>query len=303
MGLIPLVTGRRLICNARPRRAARITIRQVLPFRQRGGCAPYPRNLPNGISQPNGRAFRDFLKFPATRIRFFVAARVPRAAYYEFAGSPVLPNETAVSSPAPESLDSPFDWNACIQAARAGSEAALGRLLEAFRPLLLGIAERELDGDLRAKISPSDLVQETFLGGFPAFPRFVGETEEELRAWLCRILHNRLADVRDRYQQTAKRQVSREQPLDPAAVDGQPPLANDTPSPSSHARRREDAERLEAALAQLSEEHRQVIHLRHREHKSFAEAAQTMNRSQDAVQKLWVRAIQKLREILGSEEP
>jgi RNA polymerase sigma-70 factor (ECF subfamily) len=208
-----------------------------------------------------------------------------------------------VTPTSPESPNTPFDWSACIQAARAGSESALGQLLEAFRPLLTAIAERELDADLRAKISPSDLVQETFLGGFPAFPRFVGETEEEVRAWLCRILHNRLADARDRYQQAAKRQVSREQSLDPAAADRQAPLADDTPSPSSHARRREDGERLEAALARLSEEHRQVIHLRYREHKSFAEAAQAMNRSEDAVQKLWVRAIQKLREILGPEGP
>ncbi len=68
-------------------------------------------------------------------------------------------------------------------------------------------------------------------------------------------------------------------------------------------RRREDEERLEAALAQLPEEQRRVIHLRHRDRKSFAEVAAILGRSEDAAQKLWARAIQKLREILGPEGP
>ncbi|HVS40561.1 MAG TPA: sigma-70 family RNA polymerase sigma factor [Gemmataceae bacterium] len=202
----------------------------------------------------------------------------------------------------PESPNVPFDWRACIEAARAGSASALGRLLEACRPLLLVIAERELDADLRAKVSPSDLVQETFLGGFPAFSRFIGETEEEVRAWLFRILHNKLADLRDHYQQAAKRQVSREHSLDGGSADHNAGLADSAPSPSSLARRHEEQERVEAALVSLSEDHRRVIYLRHREHLSFAEIGRIMGRAEDAVQKLWARAIQKLREALGTKD-
>ena len=44
-----------------------------------------------------------------------------------------------------------------------------------------------------------------------------------------------------------------------------------------------------------------MIHLRNRERLHFADVARAMNRSEDAVQKLWARAIQKLRETLGPE--
>jgi RNA polymerase sigma-70 factor (subfamily 1) len=176
-------------------------------------------------------------------------------------------------------------------------------LLEVCRPHLLALAERELDADLRAKASASDLVQETCLDGFRGFSRFLGGTEGELRAWLCRVLLNNVADLRERYREAGKRQVSREEPIDRGAADRKDALADDTPSPSSRVRRREEEERVETALARLSEEHRQVIRLRNREHLPFAEVAKAMNRSEDAVQKLWARAIQKLREALEAGGP
>ena len=49
--------------------------------------------------------------------------------------------------------------------ARAGSQEALGKLLESFRAYLLLIAQCELDAELRAKGGASDLVQQTFLEG------------------------------------------------------------------------------------------------------------------------------------------
>jgi hypothetical protein len=61
-----------------------------------------------------------------------------------------------------------------MQAARAGSAEALGRLLEGCRAYLLLAANRQLDADLQAKGGPSDLVQETFLEAQKDFPPFQG---------------------------------------------------------------------------------------------------------------------------------
>lgn len=47
--------------------------------------------------------------------------------------------------------------------ARAGNQEQLGRLLEILRPYLLATAARNLSNQLRAKVSPSDLVQETLI--------------------------------------------------------------------------------------------------------------------------------------------
>ena len=80
-----------------------------------------------------------------------------------------------------ESTSTPDDL---IAQARAGSAEALGQLLVTYQRYLLLVAERELDPDLRAKGSASDLVQETFLEAQRDFARFQGSSRDELRAWL-----------------------------------------------------------------------------------------------------------------------
>jgi RNA polymerase sigma-70 factor, ECF subfamily len=66
-------------------------------------------------------------------------------------------------------------------------------------------------------------------------------------------------------------------------------------TPSQHASRREQAVLLADALAQLSEDYREVIILRHLEGLPFADVARRMGRSEDSVQKLWVRSLASLR--------
>jgi DNA-directed RNA polymerase specialized sigma24 family protein len=51
---------------------------------------------------------------------------------------------------------------------------------------------------------------------------------------------------------------------------------------------------LYAALDALSADHRRVIVLRNLELRSFVEIGALMNRSADAVRKLWVRALEEL---------
>src|SRR5262249_58319869 len=91
-----------------------------------------------------------------------------------------------------------------LDEARAGSRAALGRVLEACRGYLMMIARQELDRDLQAKGSASDLVQETFLEAQRDFDRFSGTTEEELLAWLRRLLLNNIANFTRPYRDTDK---------------------------------------------------------------------------------------------------
>jgi RNA polymerase sigma-70 factor (ECF subfamily) len=197
--------------------------------------------------------------------------------------------------------DTPFDWDACIAQARAGSAKALGRLLEACRSYLLLIANHELGPGLRAKVAPSDLVQETCLEAHRDFGQFRGVSEPELYAWLRQVLLHNLGHLRQRYA-AQRRDVGMEQARD-ADDSGEDLLdraAADTPSPSSHVRAQEEQELLERALARLSEDHRQAILLRHREYLSFAEIGRRMGRSEDAAQKLWTRAVESLRREIGT---
>ena len=183
--------------------------------------------------------------------------------------------------------------------ARTGSGEALGRLLESCRGYLLMVARQELDADLQAKGGPSDVVQETFLDAHRDFPRFHGDSETELLAWLRCLLLNNLANFTRRYRDTEKRQVGREVPLDagPSAGGAPEPFA-DASTPSGHAMEQERAQALQRALARLPEDYRQVLLLRHQDGLPFPEIAGRMGRSPNAVHKLWVRAVERLQQEL-----
>ena len=70
-------------------------------------------------------------------------------------------------------------------------------------------------------------------------------------------------------------------------------------TPSWLARLREKNELLHAALSRLSDDHRRVIILRNLELHSFVDIARLMNRTPDAIRKLWMRALTALEQEMG----
>jgi RNA polymerase sigma-70 factor (ECF subfamily) len=100
-----------------------------------------------------------------------------------------------------------------LSAAREGASAARGAIFEACRAYLLLFASREVRADLRAKVSPSDLVQETFVEAHRHFARFDGATKRELVSWLRGILRHRLMKAQRKFRATAKRNLAREIPF------------------------------------------------------------------------------------------
>jgi RNA polymerase sigma-70 factor (ECF subfamily) len=186
-----------------------------------------------------------------------------------------------------------------LPAAQAGSREALGLVLEACRGYLLLIAQQELEPALQAKGGASDLVQQTFLEAQKDLAGFRGSTPEALLAWMRRLLLNNLANFRRDYRRH-KRRASREVALQVSDSSTQGPdgLRADTPSPSVALMRDEETQAIERALEGLSEDYRRVIHLRYREERSFEEIAVLMQRSPNAVRKLWARAIDSLQQRL-----
>ena len=183
-----------------------------------------------------------------------------------------------------------------LQDARDGSREALGKLLNAFRGYLLHIGDAEIRCELRPKGSASDLVQDTFMAAQRAFPRFRGDSPEEVCAWLRTIFVRRLADFRRRYDVRAKRQVARELPLDDSRAGARvkETLAAPTPSPSTEAIRAEQAELLGAAIRKLPDGYRRVITLRAGSRMPFEAIGRELGCSADAAEKIWVRAVKHL---------
>jgi len=199
------------------------------------------------------------------------------------------------------STDSRSGFAQLIQAARAGSQSAIGQVIDQCRPYLLAIANDALDEDVAAKVGASDVVQDSILSAQRCLSEFEGESREELLAWLRGILINDLKQTH-RHFHAAKRHVDRERPLrDDSLSRDNALLVDQGDSPSAVAAEREQEEKLYRALQQLSPDERHVVELRNWQRLSFAEIGDQMERSADAARKLWSRAIVRLQRLLERE--
>lgn len=190
--------------------------------------------------------------------------------------------------------------------ARTGDDAALGRLLEHFRNYLELLARLEIGRRLQTKVSVGDVVQETFLEAYRSFSNFRGTSELEFVAWLRAIFSIRISSFLRTYLGTQGRDVRREEALqvnlDQTSQLLSRGLIAPGNSPSQSMVRREQAVLVAEALAALPEAYREVVILRQLEDLSFADVALRMDRTVDSVQKLWVRALAKLRELMAGNE-
>jgi len=190
-----------------------------------------------------------------------------------------------------------------LQEARAGDAATLGQLLELYRRYLALLARVQIGQRLQGKVDASDLVQETFLEAHRNFARFQGASEAQLVRWLRQILAAKLAGLVRHYLGTQGRDVRLEREIEDAfdrsSVLLDRGLVAVQSSPSQQAARREQAVLLADALAQLPDDYREVLVLRHLEGLTFPEAARRMGRSLDSVEKLWMRALVRLRQSLA----
>lgn len=187
--------------------------------------------------------------------------------------------------------------------ARAGDAAVVGRLLELYRRYLSLLARVQIGKRLQGKVDASDIVQDTFLEAHKNFARFRGTSEAELVSWLRQILAANLADMLRRYIGTQGRDVRLEREIeadfDQSTVLLDRGLVARGSSPSHQAARREQAVLLADALAELPDDYRDVLVLRHLEGLTFPEVAERMGRSLDSVEKLWMRGLAQLRKLMG----
>jgi RNA polymerase sigma-70 factor, ECF subfamily len=188
-----------------------------------------------------------------------------------------------------------------IERARRDEPGALDRLLDSYRNYLRLLARTGLDASVQGKADPSDLVQDALLRASLNFGQFRGASDAELAGWLRQILARCLANFVRRYR-TEGRRVGREQSLDQllnrSSAAMERILTTDGASPSASAQRRDLGVVLSDALAQLSEDQREVIVLFHLQGLDWEEVARRLGRTPGAVRKLWARALKQLRPLI-----
>lgn len=180
------------------------------------------------------------------------------------------------------------------------------RDLEKYRGYLRALTQIELGRRLQSKVDASDIVQQSLLEAHQDLPALKGRSEPELVAWLRTILaRNLLNTARDFAAQ--KRDVRRERPflqqLDDSSARLERFLAAEQTSPSQHVLRGEQMARLAAALAELPDDQRTAVILKHFHGQSLAQIAQQLDRTTLAVAGLLKRGLKKLRQLMDDDAP
>jgi RNA polymerase sigma-70 factor (ECF subfamily) len=205
---------------------------------------------------------------------------------------------------APCESDPAGETSALLQRAAAGDQQAWGSLLSRHRERLRRMVALRLDQRLQGRIDASDVIQEAFIDASAQLAAYLENPVMPFFLWLRFLTGIRLAKLHRHHLGTQMRDVGREvslyrgtMPLTSSAALAAQLLGKET-RPSEAAMRAELKIRLQEALNSMDPVDREVLALRHFEQLSTAETAQVLGIKEAAAGKRYLRALERLRDIL-----
>jgi RNA polymerase sigma-70 factor (ECF subfamily) len=194
------------------------------------------------------------------------------------------------------------ETSALLDAVRRGDGQALEDLLGRYRPQLHDFIDRHCDPRLRARVDPSDVVQDTQMEVARRIHDFLATRPMPFRLWLRKKARERLLNLRRDHLTRGRRSVAREEPYpDRSSLLLARPFLARGPSPSQQLEERELGERVSRAVGQLAEADREILLLRHAEDLPFEEIGCLLDIEPAAARKRFGRALIRLQNLLGGE--
>lgn len=197
------------------------------------------------------------------------------------------------------------DTEQLMDRAATGDEHARDRLLTRHRDRLKRMVAVRADPRLAARVDPSDVVQEALADAAHKLDGYLRDRPLPFYPWLRRLAWERMVLLHRRHVRSQRRSVTREERAmelpDGSVLDLARRLAASSSGPSGRLRRDELRTRVRAALAQLRDADREVLVMRHLEGLSAQEIAAVLGISEAAVNTRHVRALHRLRTVLGPE--
>ncbi len=192
-----------------------------------------------------------------------------------------------------------------LELARAGDAAALDAIFTRYRARLRRMVDLRLDRRLQGRVDASDVIQDGFVDAVAKLPGFLADPRLPLFLWLRLVVGERLDKIHRTHLGTQMRDASLEVSLyrqalpaaSSAALAAQ--LLGKHTSPTEAAIRAERMLRVQEAINALDPIDREIIALRNFEEMSRAEAAVALGIEESAVAKRYVRAIKRLKVVLG----
>src|SRR5262245_20690926 len=192
-----------------------------------------------------------------------------------------------------------------LRQARDGDPQALAELFANYRDRLRRMVNLRLDRRLYGRLDPSDVLQEAYLDFARRFTDYARAPTLPFYLWLRALTGQKLVDLHRQHLGAQMRDASLEVSLYRGALPqaSSVSLANQLlgrlTSPSRAAIRAETQIRVQEALNSMDPLDREVLTLRTFELLSNDETAQLLGISKKAASKRFIRALERLQEILA----
>ena len=189
--------------------------------------------------------------------------------------------------------------------ARQGDRAAVNRLLERHRVSLKKLIQLRLDRKIARRVDASDVVQDVLMEANTRLQDYLADPKMPFHLWLRQLAQDRMIDVYRRHRGAQRRSLDREQSIaapqfsDQSGFDLMGQLADHELTPAAASIRKELEARFVLALDQLEDEDREIVLMRHFEQLGNSEVADALGLSAAAAGMRHLRALRKLRAILG----
>jgi RNA polymerase sigma-70 factor, ECF subfamily len=188
--------------------------------------------------------------------------------------------------------------------------AAWGALLARHQERLRCVADFRLDRRLRGRVDAGDVTQEAFVAATQRRAEFFRQSSQPLFLWLRWMVGNTILELHRHHLGVQMRDARREAPagihdagggadLDATRAALVEQLTAGATGPATHAGRADLKARLDEALGRMSPADREIVALRHYEQLTSAEAAQVLGIEERAAAKRYLRALERLKEILA----
>jgi RNA polymerase sigma-70 factor, ECF subfamily len=192
-----------------------------------------------------------------------------------------------------------------LRRAAGGDEFALKDLFSHYRMRLKRMVHLRLSRRLQGRVDDSDILQESFLVVSQRLKEYVENPRLPLFLWLRQITGQKLAEVHRRHLGAQMRDADREVSLhrgglpeaDSVSLAAQ--LLGKLTTPSQAAIKAETRIYVQEALNSMNVIDREVLALKHFEQLSISEIAQVLGLSKAGAGSRYLRAIERLREILA----
>jgi RNA polymerase sigma-70 factor (ECF subfamily) len=188
----------------------------------------------------------------------------------------------------------------------AGDQTVWGDLLEQHRPRLRRMVELRLDPRLQGRLDASDVIQEAYMTASVQLADYLKKPTIPFYLWLRLVTGQKLIALHRHHLGTKARDAGRQISLDRGALPAASSAAlasqliGREPSPSEAAREVEQRRWLQEALDRMNSLDREVVALRHIEQLTNAETAEVLGLEPSAASKRYVRALERLKEILSA---